>query len=144
MADSKVLKIDHIGIAVTDLNQAIEQYSHLLGQAPNHLEDVLSERVKTAFFDVDGVAIELLQATDATSPIAQFIAKNNRGGVHHICLEVDDLKQKLFELKNAGFRLIDEVPKKGAHGKWVAFVHPHSAGHVLIELSQKSQPETRL
>ena len=128
-------KIDHIGVAVNDLQEAVALYTVLLGQGTQHQEVVESESVSTAFFDVGGVAIELLQATDPASPIAKFIAKQGRGGVHHICFEVDDIHAKLAELKAQGVTLIDEIPKKGAHGKWVAFVHPKSAANVLIELS---------
>lgn len=133
-----IKKIDHIGIAVGDLAEAVALYTMILGQGPQHQEDVESEKVKTAFFDVDGVSIELLQATDANSPIAKFIAKHGRGGVHHICLEVEDIEAKMTELQTQGLLLIDQVPKNGAHGKVVAFLHPKSAAHVLIEFSQKS------
>lgn len=129
-------QIDHVGIAVEDLAQAVVLYQVLLGKAPDHYEEVTSEEVKTAFFDLHGVAIELLQATANTSPIAKFIAKQGRAGVHHICFQVDDISAKLEELKQNGFILIDSKPKMGAHGKLVAFVHPKSASGVLIELSQ--------
>ncbi len=138
MSKSTVIKkIDHIGVAVPDLAAAVALYTVILGQGPQHQEDVKSEKVSTAFFDVGGVAIELLQATDADSPIAKFIAKQGRGGVHHICLEVDDIQVKIDELQAQGLVLIDQVPKNGAHGKLVAFLHPKSAAHVLIELSSR-------
>ena len=132
-------KIDHIGIAVPNLADAVALYTTLLGQGPQHQEVVASENVSTAFFDVGGVSIELLQATDAESPIAKFIAKQGRGGVHHICLEVTDIQAKIDELKAQGLQLIDQFPKNGAHGKLVAFLHPKSTAHVLIELSQTSE-----
>lgn len=132
-------KIDHIGIAVQDLKQATKIYEILTGKKPDHLEDVPSEKIKTAFFSVGESHLELLEATSEESPIAKFISKRGRGGIHHICLEVDDLEKKLAVLKKNGIRLIDESPKKGAHGRLIAFVHPNSTGGVLIELSQESK-----
>lgn len=129
-------KIDHIGIAVEDLEAAIKLYTALVGKAPDHLEEVASEKVRTAFFRVGESNLELLQATDPQSPIAKFIAKQGRGGIHHVCVEVNDIHAKLKELKAQGITLIDEEPKTGAHGKLVAFVHPKALGGVLLELSQ--------
>lgn len=131
------MKIDHIGIAVTSLVESIPLYTALIGQGPNHFEEVVSEKVKTAFFKVGESHLELLEATDPTSPIAQFLAKNGRGGIHHICVTVDNIHDKLAELKAAGIQLIHETPKQGAQGKLVAFVHPKSMGGVLLELSQE-------
>lgn len=131
------MKIDHIGIAVTSLADSVPLYTALVGQNPDHYEDIASEKVKTAFFEVGESHLELLEATDPTSPIAKFIEKNGRGGIHHICVMVDNIHNKLAELKASGVQLIDEVPKRGAHGKWVAFVHPKSMGGVLVELSQE-------
>ncbi len=128
--------IDHIGIAVESLEKAVPLYTVMLGHAPEHLEDVADQKVRTAFFSVGDPNIELLQATDAESPIAKYIQKQGRGGIHHICFKVDDINKKLAELKAGGFTLIDEKPRRGAHGKLVAFVHPKSTGGVLIELSQ--------
>lgn len=130
-------KIDHIGIAVSDLNQAIATYTTLLGKSPDHEEEISREKVKTAFFAVGETNIELLEATSPESPIAKYIEKQGRGGIHHICIEVDDIVAKLAELKANGVQLIDEIPKKGAHNKLVAFVHPKALGGVLLELSQK-------
>ena len=129
-------KIDHIGIAVEDLEKSINIYKTLTGKAPEHLEEIKSEQVKTAFFSIGEANIELLEATSSESPIAKFIEKQGRGGIHHICFEVDDIQAKLDELKSAGIRLIHEQPKLGAHDKLVAFVHPKDTGGVLIELSQ--------
>lgn len=129
-------KIDHIGIAVSDLKQTVKIYEILTGKKPDHFEEVTSEKVRTAFFALGESCLELLEATSEDSPIAKFIAKKGKGGIHHICLEVTDLSKKLAELKKHGIRLIDENPKQGAQGKLVAFVHPDSTGGVLIELSQ--------
>lgn len=133
---SWVQKIDHIGIAVEDLADVTSLYELLLGKKPDHSEEVPDQRVKTVFFSAGESNIELLEATSADSPIAKFIEKNGKGGIHHICVEVGDIYAKLDELKKQGVRLIDESPRLGAHGKLVAFVHPKSMGDVLIELSQ--------
>ncbi len=129
-------KIDHIGIAVESLEKAIPVYAALTGHAPEHFEEVTDQKVKAAFFSVGESNIELLEATSPESPIAKFIEKNGRGGIHHLCVAVDDIIAKMAELKAAGVVLIDEKPRVGAHNKWVAFVHPKSTGGVLIELSQ--------
>lgn len=130
------IKVDHIGIAVEDLQRAIEAYTIIAGHAPHHLEEVQSQKVRTAFFKVGESQIELLEATSPDSPIAKFISKNGRGGVHHLCIEVSDIAQKMQELKDAGMQLIDPKPRLGAHQKLVAFIHPKSTNGVLIELSQ--------
>jgi methylmalonyl-CoA epimerase len=122
---------------VTSLTDSVPLYTALVGQGPSHFEDVASEKVKTAFFEVGESHLELLEATDPTSPIAKYLAKNGRGGIHHICVAVDNIQNKLAELKAAGIQLIDETPKRGAHGKWVAFIHPKFMGGVLVELSQE-------
>lgn len=130
-------KIDHIGIAVESLAKAVPLYTVLTGHPPEHLEDIKSEKVRTAFFSVGKTNLELLEATDPESPIAKFIARNGRGGIHHICVAVDDIHAKIEELKKAGLTMIHDTPKMGAHNKLVAFVHPGSTGGVLIELAQK-------
>lgn len=134
---SLLKKIDHIGIAVEDLQESVKLYELLTGVKVSHIEEVESEKVKTAFFEVGESHIELLEATDPASPIAKFIQKQGRGGIHHICVEVEDIHKKLAELKASGVTLIDEKPKPGAHGCFVAFVHPKGLGGVLLELSQK-------
>jgi len=133
---SLLKKIDHIGIAVESLDVAIPIYTTLTGHDPEHFEDVPDQKVKTAFFSLGESNLELLEATAPDSPIAKFIKKQGRGGIHHICVQVDDIEAKLKELKEAGVQLIDSEPKKGAHNKLVAFIHPKSTGGVLIELSQ--------
>lgn len=135
---SLLQKIDHIGIAVENLAQAIPIYTALTGHPPEHFEDIPKEKVKTAFFSVGESNLELLEATSSESPIAKFIAKNGRGGIHHICVAVADIVVKIAELKAKGIALIDETPRQGAHGKLVAFIHPKGTGGVLIELSQEA------
>lgn len=135
--------ISHVGIAVKDLQKAIEIYSILTGDNSPIIENVPSDNVKVAIFKnkiagsaITGGRIELVAATDEKSPIAKFI--NKRGeGLHHICIYVDDIEAKLAELKNAGVKLIDETYRIGAEGKKIAFVHPQDLNGVLIELEEK-------
>jgi methylmalonyl-CoA epimerase len=129
--------LDHIGIAVADISEALAFYRDALGleiEAPEHVE---SQRVRAHFIPAGESALELLEATAQDSPIAKFIAKRGPG-LHHITLRVDDIRSALTELKNRGVRLIDESPRPGAHGSLVAFVHPASAHGVLVELKQKA------
>lgn len=129
-------KIEHIGIAVKDLEVANEVYEQLLGVKHYKTEAVESEGVSTSFFKCGESKIELLQATNPDSPIAKFIAKKGEG-MHHIAFAVDDIRSELKRLKGAGFVLLNEEPKRGADNKWVAFLHPKSAHGVLIELCQE-------
>jgi methylmalonyl-CoA/ethylmalonyl-CoA epimerase len=129
-------KIDHIGIAVENLEEAVARFTQLLGKDPEHFEEVEEQKVKTAFFSVGESNLELLESTSPDGPIGKFIAKQGRGGIHHICVEVEDIEATLKAYKEAGVQLIDETPRIGAHGKKVAFVHPKSTGGVLLELSQ--------
>ena len=129
-------KIEHIGIAVKDLNASNELFKKLLGVPHYKTEAVASEGVKTSFFDVGTHKIELLEATDANSPIAKFIAKKGEG-VHHIAFEVEDIESELARLKAEGFELIHETAKDGADNKHIAFLHPKSTNGVLIELCQE-------
>ncbi len=129
-------KIEHIGIAVKDLKQANNLYQSLLGVAPYKEEFVATEAVKTSFFKVGKTKIELLQATETSSPIAKFIDKKGEG-IHHIAFEVEDIKAELIRLENEGFTLINKEPKLGADNKLVAFLHPKSTNGVLIELCQQ-------
>lgn len=128
-------KIDHVGVAVPSLADAIPLYEALLGAPVEHIEEVPDQKVRTAFFGVGESRFELLEPTDADGPVARFLAKR-RGGIHHLCVEVDDLEAALAEYRARGVRLIDEVPRRGAHGKRIAFVHPESTGGVLLELSE--------
>jgi methylmalonyl-CoA/ethylmalonyl-CoA epimerase len=131
-----VNKIDHIGIAVKSIEEALMFYE-ALGVKPYHFEEVESQKVKTAFIKVGDTNIELLEATSETSPIAKFIEKKGEG-IHHICYEVEDVAEELEKLKKEGIQLIDNEPKPGAHGKIVAFVHPKSTKGVLTELAQNA------
>ncbi|MDG2498060.1 MAG: methylmalonyl-CoA epimerase [Flavobacteriaceae bacterium] len=129
-------KIEHIGIAVKNLNASNELFKKLLGVPHYKTEQVASEGVTTSFFDVGTHKIELLEATDANSPIARFIAKKGEG-VHHIAFEVENIEVELARLKEEGFELIHETAKDGADNKRIAFLHPKSTNGVLIELCQE-------
>ncbi len=129
-------KIEHIGIAVSNLKEAMETYEQLLGTACYKLEEVESEGVKTAFFKVGESKIELLEASNENSPIAKFIAKKGEG-IHHIAFDVTDIRESMKELAEKGFQLLNEQPKDGADNKLVAFVHPKSSNGVLVELCQE-------
>lgn len=128
-------KIEHIGIAVKNISEANKIYEALLGSAPYKSEKVESEGVETSFFRCGESKIELLQASNSESPIAKFIEKRGEG-IHHIAFAVSDIKSEMQRLKNEGFILLNEVPKKGADNKLVAFLHPKSAHGVLVELCQ--------
>ena len=133
----KLNKIDHIGIAVSDLESAIGIY-RAMGFVYQGREIVEDQKVETAFFQIGESKIELLAATDPSSPIAKFIAKNGgKGGLAHIAIQVTDIESKLDDLKQKGFQLIDAYPKDGAHGAKIAFVHPKSTAGVLLELCEK-------
>jgi len=129
-------KIEHIGIAVKDLEKGNELYKKLLGKAHYKIEEVASEGVKTSFFKVGFNKIELLEATKPDSPIAKFIEKKGEG-IHHIAYAVKDIRKEMKRLKKEGFQLLNEEPKKGADNKLVCFVHPKTAGGVLVELCQE-------
>ncbi len=129
-------KIEHIGIAVKDLEASNLLFSKLFGKPHYKTETVESEGVSTSFFDVGPNKIELLQALNAESPIAKFIDKKGEG-VHHIAFAVDDIIAEIERLKLEGFIVLNEMPKKGADNKLVAFLHPKSTNGVLIELCQE-------
>lgn len=129
-------KVEHIGIAVKSLEVSNLVYEKLLGIAPYKEEEVASEGVKTSFFKTGPNKIELLESTDKEGPIAKFLAKKGEG-IHHIAFAVDDIYAELSRLKQEGFVVLNEVPKKGADNKLVAFVHPKSTNGVLIELCQE-------
>jgi methylmalonyl-CoA/ethylmalonyl-CoA epimerase len=127
--------IDHIGIAVANLAEALAFYRDALGLDVEAPEDVASQRVRAHFIPAGESAIELLEATADDSPIARYVAKRGPG-LHHITLRVDDIGAALAQLKARGVRMIDEAPRPGAHGSQVAFIHPSSAHGVLVELKQ--------
>jgi methylmalonyl-CoA/ethylmalonyl-CoA epimerase len=129
-------QIEHIGIAVRNLQEACEVYERLLGVAPYKTEEVVSEGVLTAFFKSGPNKIELLQATTEQSAIAQFIEKKGEG-MHHIAFAVENIQVEMARLKAEGFTLLNEVPKRGADNKWICFVHPKDANGVLVELCQE-------
>ena len=129
-------KIEHLGIAVKDLEQSNALFAKLLGAAHYKTEEVASEGVNTSFFKVGPNKIELLEATREDSPIAKFIEKKGEG-IHHIAFEVDDIKAEIARLKGEGFIVLNEEPKMGADNKWVAFLHPKTTNGVLIELCQE-------
>jgi|TARA_B110000914_G_scaffold197073_1_gene186670 methylmalonyl-CoA/ethylmalonyl-CoA epimerase len=128
-------KIEHIGIAVKNIENATKIYTSLLGSSPYKMEEVKSEGVKTSFFKTGDSKIELLEATNPDSPIAKFIEKRGEG-VHHIAFAVDDIESEIARLKREGFIVLNETPKKGADNKLVAFLHPRSTTGVLVELCQ--------
>ncbi|MDO4727512.1 MAG: methylmalonyl-CoA epimerase [Bacteroidota bacterium] len=128
-------KIEHIGIAVKDLEESNEVYSKLFGM-PYKTEEVASEGVITSFFMNGPNKIELLQATNEDSPIAKFIAKKGEG-IHHIAFEVENIESEMQRLKNEGFVFVNEAPKKGADNKMIVFLHPKHTKGVLIELCQE-------
>jgi len=129
-------QIEHIGIAVRNLQEACEVYERLLGVAPYKTEEVVSEGVLTAFFKSGPNKIELLQATTEQSAIAQFIEKKGEG-MHHIAFAVENIQAEMARLKAEGFTLLNEAPKRGADNKWICFVHPKDANGVLVELCQE-------
>jgi methylmalonyl-CoA/ethylmalonyl-CoA epimerase len=128
-------QLEHIGIAVKDLDESERLFTALLGVAPYKREEVESEGVMTSFFKVGNIKIELLAATGPESTIAKFIEKKGEG-IHHLAFETENIDQRLAQLKNTGFDLIHEKPKDGADNKSIAFLHPKSTGSVLVELCQ--------
>lgn len=129
-------KIEHIGIAVADLEKSNELFKKLLGKAHFKTEKVEGEGVDTSFFQVGETKVELLQATRTDSPIAKFIDRKSEG-VHHIAFDVEDIITEVARLKEAGFEILNETPKEGADNKLVVFLHPRSTNGVLVELCQK-------
>lgn len=128
-------KIEHIGIAVEELSTSEALFSELLGKEPYKRERVDTERLTTAFYKTGNTKIELLESTGEDGPIARFLEKRGEG-IHHIAFEVEDIREKMFQLEAAGFELLSNEPRKGADNKWVAFIHPKSANGVLVELCQ--------
>jgi len=138
----KALELDHVGIAVASIDEALAFYSGILGLELHGVEVVEEQKVKTAFLPVAGdkggagTEIELLEATAPDSPIGKFIAAKGEG-VQHLAFRVEDLDAALAELKAAGVRLIDETPRRGAGGARIAFIHPKSSRGVLVELCER-------
>ena len=131
----KILKLDHVGIAVKSIAESSKLYE-ILGIKSTGTEEVAEQKAKVAFFPVGDSEVELLESTAPDGPIARHIEKNGEG-IQHIALRVDDLDAALAELKAKGIRLIDEKPRYGAGGARIAFVHPKSTGGILLELSER-------
>ncbi|ORL45262.1 lactoylglutathione lyase [Zunongwangia atlantica 22II14-10F7] len=134
--NSEMKKIEHIGIAVNDLEEANKVYAAVMGKPHYKTEAVVSEGVNTSFFEIGESKIELLAATSEDSAIAKSILKRGEG-MHHIAFAVDDIEAEIKRLKNEGFQLLNEQPKTGADNKLVVFMHPKEANGVLIELCQE-------
>ena len=130
--------VDHIGIAVGSIENALAFWEKALSIRCTGVEEVQEQKVKTAFLPVGETEIELLEATDPESPVAKFIEKRGEG-LHHIALRVENIEETLKNLKEQGVRLIDETPRYGAGGAKIAFVHPKSSGGVLLEISQREE-----
>jgi methylmalonyl-CoA/ethylmalonyl-CoA epimerase len=132
----EITHIEHIGIAVKNLDEAIKYYEDILNLKCYRIEEVLDQKVKTAFFMVGQTKLELLEATNPEGPIGKFIEKKGEG-IHHLAFAVKDLPVSLHEIKLKGVKLIDEVPRPGAEGLHIAFLHPKSTGGVLTEFCEK-------
>ena len=130
------MKIDHLGIATKEINEALKFWRDALGLENIHTEEVVEQKVLTAMLPLGDTRIELLEPTAEDSPVAKFLEKRG-AGVHHIAVQVENIEESLAKLKSQGVRLIDETPKTGAGGCLIAFVHPSSTNGVLLELVQK-------
>ena len=131
-----MIKIEHLGIAVSNMNESISLFENLLKTKCYKIEGVESEGVRTAFFQVGDSKIELLEATNPESPIAKYLGKQGPG-IHHIAFEVESIEEELIRLRLLDFVLIHEIPKRGADNKRIAFLHPKSTNGVLVELCQE-------
>ena len=130
------MKIEHIGIAVRNLETSNELFSRLLGTGPYKTETVASENVVTSFFKTGESKVELLEASHPDSAIARYLEKRGEG-VHHVAFEVADIHAEMARLRAEGFQLLNDQPKRGADNKWVCFIHPKTANGVLVELCQE-------
>ena len=129
-------KINHIGIAVTDIETAAKFYTEALGLTLGGVEEVGDQKVKVAFLQIGEVRLELVQPTSPESPVARFLEKNGQG-IHHIAYHVADVASEVERLKASGVKMVDETPRTGAHNTRIAFVHPKASGGVLTELVQE-------
>ena len=129
-------KIQHIGIAVSDITKSNEIFSRIFGKEIVKSEVVEAEGVVTSFFEIGDSKIELVSAINSESPIAKYLEKHKEG-MHHLAFEVDDIKEEMLRIKREGIRLLNEIPKKGADNKLVCFLHPKDTNGVLIELCQE-------
>ena len=132
------MKISHLGVATKDIDEALKFWQDALGLEQTHTETVEDQKVRVAMLPIGATRIELLEPTSADSPISKFLEKRG-GGIHHIAVEVENITESLRQLKQNGARLIDETPRVGAENCLVAFVHPQSAGGVLLELIQQTE-----
>ena len=132
----KALKVDHIGIAVKNLDETLKFYSDVLGLELGGTEVVEEQKVKVAFLPIGDTEVELLESTSEDGPIAKFIEKNGEG-IQHIAFRVEDIEEAIEYMKSKGMRMIDEKPRYGAGGAKIAFVHPKSSNRVLVELSER-------
>jgi methylmalonyl-CoA/ethylmalonyl-CoA epimerase len=130
------MKLDHIAIAVKSIEERLKIWQHVLNLKLGFIKDVPDQKVKVAVLDINGLHIELLEPLEETSTISKFIEKKGEG-LHHLCFEVENIESMLLNMKKQGIKLIDEVPKIGASGKKIAFIHPKDMGGVLIELTQE-------
>lgn len=137
----KIKAVNHVAVVVDDMERSLLFWRDALGISLHELRDVPAEKSQVAFLPVAGAEVELVMPTSDDSGIAKYLAKRGPG-MHHICLEVDDIAQTLAELAAAGVDLIDKTPRAGAHGHLVAFIHPRATGGVLFELCQSAQGET--
>jgi methylmalonyl-CoA/ethylmalonyl-CoA epimerase len=133
-----ILGIDHVGIAVDDLEEAVDRYRRTLGVEPTHRERVDDQGVEEVLFDVGGSAIQLLGALGPETPVGSFLTERGPG-VHHVAYRVEDLPAALERLRREGIRLVDETPRPGSRGTTIAFVHPRGMGGVLVELVQTEE-----
>jgi methylmalonyl-CoA/ethylmalonyl-CoA epimerase len=136
----KPTHIEHIGIAVNSIEEALPFYEKVLGLKCYNIEEVADQKVKTAFFMIGQTKIELLESTDPEGPVGKFIEKRGEG-IHHIAFAVDGIEERLREAEAAGIRLIDSAPRKGAEGLSIAFLHPKSTFGVLTELCEDKNRE---
>ncbi len=134
--------IEHIGVAVKDLSQAVKYYEEVLGLTCYRIEEVKDQKVKTAFFQIGQTKIELLESTDPEGPVGKFIEKRGEG-IHHMAFAVKNIEQALADAEEKGVRLIDRKPRKGAEGLDIAFLHPRSTFGVLTELCENKTGNTK-
>lgn len=136
--ENMIKKVDHIGIAVKSIEEALPFYTDVLGLEVQGIEEVESEKLKVAFIKVGDTKLELLEATSPDSAVAKHIEKRGEG-IHHVALGVDSIQDRIDEIKAKGIQMIQDQPKVGAGGALVAFMHPKSTGRVLLELCEKKE-----
>lgn len=130
-----ITRLDHIAIAVTDLEEGIRRFAEDFGLTLEGTEDVPTAQTSTAFFPIPGTRIELIHPLEGKGAVQKYLDKRG-GGLHHVCFETDDIEADMVRLREKGYRLLSETPQPGAHGTRVVFVHPKSTGGILIELAE--------